>query len=124
MLSSTEYQVTVDDIQYKVRVEYESIRGCFRKATEITVYSDAAVVTCDSEGNALYLRPNIFNIYRVDLTVIRQVAIEGKQRLLHEINNETVTVRDSIFDKPGIEKEMVSTKTWPKSCWNKWFGDK
>ena len=117
MISNTEYQIKNGGERYTVRVEYESVRGCFRKITQIIVYSDAAVITCDSDGYALHLRPNIHNIYIIDFAVIRRVAIEGKQKLLHEINDETVTVRDNIFDKPGIENEIISTKELPKFRW-------
>lgn len=127
MLSNTEYQITVEKVQYTVRIEYESIRGCFKGVTQIKVHDGVAVVVCDSDGHALQVHPNIFSLdSSVDLSRFRQAAVEGKQSFLREISNETIVVRDSIFDKPGIEKEMFSTKvsTKSKSCWwNRWFGE-
>jgi hypothetical protein len=117
MLSNTEYEITNEDEKYRVKVEYESVQGCFRQITYITVYANAAVVTCDSEGYALQVRPNSFTVYVVDLVSIRKVALEGKQKFLREINSETVSVKDNIFDKPGIEKEIISTKELPKFRW-------
>lgn len=128
MLSNTEYRITVDDVQYTVRIEYESVRGCFKGVTQIRVHDGVAVVICDSDGHALQVHPNIFSLdSSVDLSKFRQAAVEGKQSFLREISNETVAVRDSIFDKPAVEKEIFSTKVSikSKSCWwNRWFGEK
>jgi hypothetical protein len=125
MISDTEYQIKNEGERYTVRVEYESVRGCFRKITQINVYSDIVIVVCDSDGRALRIRPYIYSLNsEVDLNKYQQAAVEGKQKLLHEINNETITVRDNIFDKPGIEKEIISTKELPKFRWSGWFGGK
>jgi len=125
MLSETEYKVTYESMQYTVRVEYVSARGCFRRIMRISVYDDVVVVVCDSDGRALQIRPYIYSLNsEVNLSGYQQAAIEGKQRFLHDINNETITVRDNIFDKPGIEKEIISTKELPKFWWSGWFGGK
>lgn len=106
MISNTEYQIKYEGERYTVKVEYVSFRGCFRHLMRISVYNDVVIVVYDSDGQELQIRPYIYSLNsEVDLIRFRQVALEGKQKFLREINNETVTVQDNFLTNPELRRK-------------------